>query len=151
MNVEIVYLDSSAIIKRYINEPGTSIVRKIFMDAYTGETRIAFSIWNIGEVLGAFDKARRLGRINDREYSTVRGRFLSEMRRMLKLGISIVIPVKAKVLRDSWRIIEKYHVYQADALQVASAKYIGASRFLTGDVKLHKVASTEGLESVILA
>ncbi len=150
MNAKIIYLDSSAIIKRYIDEPGTSMVRKVFLEAYTGETRIAFSIWNIGEVLGAFDKARRLGRIAEREHILVRGRFLSELKRMIKLNILIIIPIKAKILKEAWRIIEKYHVYQADALQVASAKYVSANMFLTGDVKLHNVALTEGLESIAL-
>jgi len=150
MNVKIVYLDSSAIIKRYINEPGTSVVRKVFLDAYTSEIRIAFSIWNIGEVLGVFDKARRQGRITEREYVIVRGRFLSELRRMIKLSISIIVPVRTKILRETWRLIEKYNLYQADALQVATAKYVGADTFLTGDVKLHSVALTEGLESIVL-
>jgi len=44
-----VYLDSSAIVKRYISEPGTPVADKIFDKCWEGELLIATSIWNIGE------------------------------------------------------------------------------------------------------
>ena len=62
MRERIVYLDSSAIVKRYIREPGSDAVRKVYLKAYSGEVILSLSVWNIGEVLGAFDKARRIGR-----------------------------------------------------------------------------------------
>jgi len=34
MNVIIAYLDSSAIIKRYLNEPGSNVVRALYVKAY---------------------------------------------------------------------------------------------------------------------
>ena len=151
MREAIVNLYSIAIIKRYIDEPGTSIVRSIYRKAYTGDLKIAYSVWNIGEVLGAFDRARRLGRITDDEYKLVKGRFLSETRRMVKLGIAIIQPIRLSILKNSWKLVEKYHIYVADALQIASAKNVGASKFLTGDEELHEIALTEGLTSVHLA
>ena len=151
MNEKVVYLDSSAIVKRYIAEPGSDLVRNVYRRAYSGELKIAYSVWNVGEVLGVFDKARRLGRITDDEYRLVRRRFLGETKRMMRLGIAVVQPVKLSILRVSWRLVEKYHVYVADALQVASAKSVGAAGFLTGDEKLHEVALAEGLASTYLA
>ena len=52
MRGPIVYLDSSSMVKRYVEEPGTKIVREAYLKAYSGELLIAFSLWNIGEVLG---------------------------------------------------------------------------------------------------
>ncbi len=149
MKEPIVYLDSSAIIKRYIREPGSEVVRDIYLKTYSGENRISFSIWNIGEVLGAFDRAWRIGRLDQKAYSLVKRRFLLETKRLLKLGVLILVPIKIKILRRSWNILEKYHIYVADALQIASAIHVNASKFITGDSRLHKAASKE-LNSILL-
>ena len=143
-------MDSSAVIKRYIKEPGSNLVRELYMKAYSGEVKLSYNIWNIGEVLGAFDKARSIGRIDNRGYELVRNRFLLETRRMVKLGILLVIPLKIKILKTSWRLIEKHHIYEADAIQIASAKHVNSSQFLTGDRRLHEVAVEEGINSKYL-
>ncbi len=56
MGVPISYLDSSAIVKRYLREAGSDIVKELYMGAYNGELAVAFSIFNIGEALSVFDK-----------------------------------------------------------------------------------------------
>lgn len=151
MKEPIVYLDSSAIIKRYVREPSSEVVRDIYLKTYSGEIRISFSIWNIGEVLGALDRARRVGRLDSKAYSVARQRFLLETRRLLKLGMLVLVPVKARILRMSWGILEKYHIYIADALQVVSAIHVNASKFMTSDSRLHEVALNEKLKSILLS
>jgi len=47
MSVEIVYLDTSALIEKYVMESGSDLVRNYFLKAYSGENILAFSIWNI--------------------------------------------------------------------------------------------------------
>lgn len=69
---------------------------------------------------------------------------------MVRLGPALVVPLKIRILRESWRLIEKYHIYEADAIQVASARYVNASRFLTGDERLHEVATEEKLNSTYI-
>ncbi|MCE4599243.1 MAG: type II toxin-antitoxin system VapC family toxin [Desulfurococcales archaeon] len=150
MREQIVYLDSSAIVKRYIREPGSDIVRELYLKAYSGEIKLSYSVWNIGEVLGALDRARGIGRIDNEVYSIVKRRFLLETRRMLKLGLALMVPLKMRILRESWSLIEKHHVYEADAVQIASARYVNASQFLTGDRRLHEVAVKEKLNSTYL-
>ena len=56
-----IYLDSSALTKRYLYEAGSSAVDEIFRGAEAGDLVVAFSIWNIGEVLGVLDARRRRG------------------------------------------------------------------------------------------
>jgi len=146
----LVYLDSSAIIKRYVKEPGSEYVRKIYLRAYTGDVVISYSLWNVGEVLGVLDRARRLGRLDEKTYTKARLRFLIETRRMAKLGIAVIVPVKSKLLRDSWVLVEKYHIYQADALQIATAKLVRSEQFITGDKDLYSVAVEEGLSASYL-
>ncbi|MEZ0248393.1 MAG: hypothetical protein ABWJ97_03890 [Thermoproteus sp.] len=53
------YLDSSALVKRYVKERGSDVVAGLFRKAYGGDAAMAFSVYNIGEVLTAFDKAAR--------------------------------------------------------------------------------------------
>ncbi|MEM2704468.1 MAG: PIN domain nuclease, partial [Candidatus Bathyarchaeia archaeon] len=61
-----------------------------------------------------------------------------------------IVSMRRSILRDSWRLIERYNVYQADALQVASAKIIKAEQFFVADRKLHEVALKEGLNPTYL-
>ncbi len=136
---------------RYLEERGTPEVTARFRRAYSGEVRLCFSVWNVGEVLGALDRAARLQRMSRKEHDLTRGRFLLELQRMLRLRIAEAAPVRYRTLLDSWKIVEEYHIYAADALQVATAKHAAASEFLTGDRGLHKVATSSGLESVCLA
>jgi len=57
MSEKRVYLDSSAIIKRYVKEDGSEIVKNLYINSYDKIHKIVFNIWNIGEVLGVFDGA----------------------------------------------------------------------------------------------
>jgi len=150
MREQIVYLDSSAMVKRYVKEPGSNVVKELYLKAYSGELILSFSMWNIGEVLGAFDRASTSGRLSSDVYKVVRRRFILETKRMVKLGLALVVPLKIKILKETWKLLEKYHIYVADALQIATAKYISAARFMTGDRYLHEVAMKEGLKSTYL-
>lgn len=148
MKEVITYLDSSSIIKRYVKESGSEIIKNIFLKAYSGELTLAFSSWNIGEVLGAFDKAKVQNRLDQEKYIILRKRFLLETRRLVKLDRLLLIPLRMRILFESWKIIEKYHVYQADALQIVSAKNVNATQFLVSDKKLHEIAEMENLNSI---
>jgi len=147
---QIAYLDSSVIVKRYVEEAGTEEVRELYVRAYAGDLNLAFSLWNLGEVLGALAKAKLLNRISEEDYTQARRTFLSETRRLNRLGLAIIVPVKSTILTHSWRLLEKHHIYQADALQIASAKYVNATQFLVSDKRLHEAASNEGLNSIYL-
>ena len=56
---ELTYLDTSALVKKYLEEPGSRIVDSLFEDAYTGVRTPVFSKWNLGEAAGVFDKYRK--------------------------------------------------------------------------------------------
>ena len=150
MKGNVTYLDSSAIVKRYVKEVGGDYVRQLYLGAYAGEVRLAFSVWNVGEVLGVLDKARRRIMLDNHAYITARRRFLSETRRMAKLGILVLVPLSKNILVAAWKYIEEYHIYQADAVQLVSAKRVACKEFVTGDKELHEVVLSEGLKSTYL-
>ncbi|ASJ07180.1 type II toxin-antitoxin system VapC family toxin [Thermococcus pacificus] len=145
-----VYLDTSAILKRYLDEEGSDVVKELFRDAYRGEVRLAFSFWNIGEVIGVLDKRLRREQLSKDEFDFLKKGFLAEVKRFTRLGVLEVVPVHSLILADAWKLIEKYHMYQADALQIVSAKYVEAGSFYTADKRLHQVAIEEGLNSILL-
>ncbi len=97
--------------------------------------------------MGVIDRARMRKLITDEEYRIIKLRFLRETLRLSRLGILMLIPIKLLILRDAWAMIEKYHIYQADAIQVATAKSVGANEVITADKKLHQILINEGLST----
>jgi len=143
----LLYLDTSAIVKRYVKESGSDLISEIYEKALNGDALLSFSAWNIGEVLGVLDKYRRRGWLSDGNYLKARLQFLGETLRFLRLKLLKIVPTKTSILIQTWSLIERYHIYEADALQILSAKRIGAEKLYTGDEVLHKVALEEGVES----
>lgn len=143
----LVYLDSSAIVKRYINEAGTETMDLVFEDAKAGCIKIFFSIWNVGEVLGIFDRYKRRKLINGGEFKGVVGKFTNEFTKLAKLRYLDVVPLYTSIIVDAIKIVLESHVYVADAIQIISSKNSNCEIFLTADWKLVKVARSIGLNA----
>lgn len=148
--MKTVYLDTSAIVKRYIQEAGSDVVAQVYSKAWLGDLRIAYSVWNIGEVLGVLDKYYTRGWLSRGDYELARLEFLGETVKMLKLRVLRVVPVKLALIARTWELIERYHIYQADALQIVSAREVKASEFYTADQTLCRVAREEKLDAECL-
>lgn len=67
---------------------------------------------------------------------------------MARLGLALIIPARVGHLIESWKLVEKHRVYVADALQIASARYVKVESFISEDRRLHEVALSEGLNIV---
>ena len=61
---EIYYLDTSALVKRYVAEPGSNIVDEIFTRCYRGQSRLSLSYWSIAEAAVVFDKYEEKLKLN---------------------------------------------------------------------------------------
>ncbi|MFW6110593.1 MAG: type II toxin-antitoxin system VapC family toxin [Thermoproteota archaeon] len=144
------YLDSSALLKRYIAEKGTEKVENIYLEALNGEATLHFSVWNIGEVLGTLHKYLTRDWLGEKEHRKARRGFLTETARLIKLKVVQVIPTKSSLLTECWPIVERHHIYQADALQIVSAKHSYADQLLTGDHKLAKISNLEDINAIQL-
>jgi predicted nucleic acid-binding protein len=145
-----IYLDSSAIVKRYVLEEGSDKVKEIYLEAFNGGATLHFSVWNLGEVLGALDAYNRRSWLENEDYSAARESFIAETVRLIKLGVAKVVTVKSKLLAQSWLLVEKHHIYEADALQIVSAKNIGADQLLSGDQRLVDISKKEEVNAVYL-
>ncbi len=141
------YLDTSALVKRYVTEPGSSIVDRVFEKAHRGDVVVVFSYWNIGEAAVVFDKyERKLGLEARKIFQTM----LKELKMLCRARSAVIVDITPRTIREAVRLVFKYHIYIADALQVASAKKANTQKFLTGDRKLAEISEAEGLETIYL-
>ena len=144
MSVRSVYLDTSAIVKRYVVEEGSESVDELYERAHLGEIVIGFSLWNLGEVAVVLDKYERRGVLEDAR-STF-SKFLGETRLLSKLNQLKLVPLNLEIMLKAIGYVFKHGVYLADAIQLSSAR--GFDSFLTYDRGLAHVASREGLRSI---
>ncbi|MEM1997087.1 MAG: type II toxin-antitoxin system VapC family toxin [Candidatus Bathyarchaeia archaeon] len=143
-----VYLDSSAIVKRYISEPGSPAADKIFDKCWEGELLIATSIWNIGEVLGVLDIRRRRKWLDENEFNRTLTGFLSEITGLLRLKSIEIIPVLTSILVEGWPLILEEHIYEADALQIQTCICSESKLLLSADEELINTALKKGIRAV---
>ena len=144
---EQAYLDTSALVKRYVYEPGSEIVDGIYGDAYRGVKTISFSYWNLAEAAVVFDKYSRILGLNAKE---VMRDMLRESMTLSRLFSLIIVAVSPSVLRTSIELVLKRHIYVADALQIASAKRVNSPIVVTGDRDVASIAEAEGLKTQYL-
>jgi uncharacterized protein len=143
----LIYLDSSAIVKRYIAEKGSESIDFVYAGLEKdGDLQATFSAWNIGEVIGAIDTRKQRGDIDERSMVEAVGLFVGETRKFVAMRKLIVHPIGSKMLEESRDLIVKYHIYQADALQLATARQSASTLILTADRKLAECARSEGME-----
>jgi len=140
-------LDTSSIVKRYVEESGSRLVDRIYARAEAGENRVATSLWNVGEVLGVLDTYRSRRLIDSRAFHESLSSFLAESLKMIRLENLEIIPVTAHLLMETYDLILEHHIYQADALQVAACQTADCKIFLSADSRLLKVAREENLNA----
>ena len=148
MQGRLVYLDTSSLAKRYLIERGSEVVDRVYEESEAGRLRVAFSIWNIGEAVGVFDRYRVRGLISEAEFKRARSDLVSESLKMSRLESLSILPMTSSALSASWSLVSRHHIYVADALQISSSKEAGAEVFLGADRRLLETASAEGLKVV---
>ncbi len=118
-----VVLDSSAIIKRYHVELGTEKIDFLFQQAHGGVHVLVWPLWNVGEVLGTFDKLRHKEGWSGDVFKTTMGKFAAETTSLLERNNLLLLPVTNHLLFESWPFIINHRIYQADAVLKDLDKY----------------------------
>jgi len=138
----IVYLDASALVKRYIEEDGTKEVNALIDEA-------DYSVTNLisrAEVSAAIMRASRMNIIRRDEALEAIGRFRSEWESLQRL------PVTEATVEEADNLVGDHDLRGYDAVHLAAAKIwqeaIGELiLFATFDQKLHNVALSVELEA----
>lgn len=139
------FLDANAVLKRYVSEPGSDAVARVFRAADAGRATLQYSLWTVGECLGVLDRLDRQGRLPKGGLAQGRRALFGEAARLARLGVLFVAPVRASLVRRSWDLLLKHHVYQADAIQIATALETRSDVVLTSDAQVALAAVAEGL------
>jgi predicted nucleic acid-binding protein len=137
----MIYLDSSALVKRYVEEQGTDFVKSIL----AGNELIATSKLTYPEILSALMRKVRAGEIEGKTFNGIVEMFDKDWNHVLVLDFHTDLLQIVKIL------IEKHPLKAADAIHLSSALWLKLSSksdvtFVASDSNLLKAARAEKLQ-----
>ena len=133
----ILYLDTSSLVKLYVQEAHTSLVKKWVEEAEIVATcRIAYP-----ETMSAISRRFRQGDLSEKEYNLLITKFSNEWGRFVAVDFDEL---------EAGRLVNLYGLRGFDAVHLSAAKLLKINEnnisltFSSFDEKLNDAASTEG-------
>jgi uncharacterized protein len=133
----ILYLDTSSLVKLYVQEAQSSLVKKWVEEAEIVATcRIAYP-----ETMSAINRRFRQGDLTEKEYDSLIAQFSNEWGQFAAIDFDEL---------EAGRLVNLYGLRGFDAVHLSAAKLLKATQndisisFSSFDGKLNDVASTEG-------
>jgi len=108
---------------------------------------VSLSLCGIGELLGVLDSHHSRRLLNDEDLRRTLTNFLAECAKLIRLGNMQIFPFAVDTLIETYMIELRHHIYQADALQVATCKTSSSRLLVSADKNLVRVAKAEGIEA----
>lgn len=130
-----IFLDSSALAKRYIEEKGSDQVQTILSSA----SALAVSVICVPEIVSALCRRRRERKISTAEYRSAKASVLSD------IDDATVIGMTEEVIAQAVALLEQFPLRSADALHIACASEWSTDLFVSADDRQCKAARTRGL------
>ncbi len=130
-----VFFDSSAFVKRYVNEAGTDTVLAWCDRA----TEIGLSGIALAEIISTFCRLRREAMIDDRQYRQLKSLLLADIE---DAAICDLTPV---VLAQAIASLESNVLRGMDAIHIGSAVALKAEVFVSADLRQREAATRAGL------
>jgi len=127
--------DSSALAKRYLPEPGRDIV----LARCEAADEIILSFLAPIEVVSAFNRLRRAGRLTDAQYDELKGKLTTDV-----ANTTVIYPDPSFV-PSAFACLEGAPLRACDAIHVASALECSPDLFLSGDHRQCAAARAMGL------
>jgi len=136
----MIYIDSSALVKRYLKENGSERVQKTL----SGKNLLAVSKLAYPEVLSAFMRKHRAGELGEGPLKKVIDWFLLDWDKL------IIVDMNDGLLPILRTLLHNYPLKGADAVHLASALWLSQSLkenlvFMASDQTLLKAALSEQL------
>lgn len=135
-----VFLDSSALVKRYIGEAGTDEVLAWCDKA----TELAVAVIAVPEVVSAFRRLVRDNRLNETQYAALKADLRAD------LADALLCEVSPQVVQRAIAALEAHPLRAMNALHVGAALVAGAEVFVSADARQCAAAVQLGLEVVAL-
>lgn len=133
-----VFFDASAFAKRYVEDSGSEEVLQWCDRA----TELALSVVVLPELISAFCRLRREGKITRRQYTALKEQLLQD------IVDALVVDTTPQVLSQAVRALESHTLRGMDAIHVGAAVECGAQAFITADRQQASAARAMGLEVV---
>jgi len=139
----IAYLDTSALVKAYVDETGTAMVLEHLQAA---ETAASHEIAYV-EARSAYARLAREGRLTQSELDSVKAEFESDWVRYTLIGSDLAL------LRRAATLAEAFALRAYDSVHLAAAEYLSTGlgkpvMFLCFDRKLCQAASVLRMQLV---
>jgi predicted nucleic acid-binding protein len=139
----LIYLDTSALVKKYVMETGTDRVRALIKD----EKGIITSKLTYAEICASFARKYREGGIEKRYYQKALMSFMNDWESL------ILVEVREELFPLIRKLTEAYPLRGADAIHLSSAIWIGEMigeklTFVASDTNLLNTAIREGLKMI---
>lgn len=131
-----VFLDSSALAKRYVEESGSDRVQDILSSA----SSLTISVLCISEIISALCRRRRERKLSQQQYLAAKEALLADIEDMS------VINLTDRVITRAVDILEKWPLRSSDSLQIASAAEWSAQLFVSADDRQCAAARQYGLQ-----
>jgi len=143
----IYFLDSSALVKRYIRETGSNWVCNLFNPSLGNQFFIA-AIAGV-EIVSAITRRAKNGSLNVADAIAIRNQFKQDFQTEYQ-----IIEISDKIINSAINIAESYALRGYEAVQLASGRELNilcitnvltGANFVSADNNLNTAASDEGL------
>lgn len=111
------FLDSSALVKRYIGETGSAWVQQITDPQMGNSLFIARIAWV--EVMSAFARRQRENSLTNTDFTQVKNEFRADLNNQYQ-----VIELDATIAERAGQLVNRYPLRAYDAVQLASVLFL---------------------------
>ena len=139
----ILYCDTSALIKRYVEEEGAAQVN----DLWESASAVSTSVVAFAEAMAVFGRKHKEKTLSKIEYKAIIGEFKEDYRHLLLVPVSEALNIAIEDL------LKRHSLRGFDAIHLASAQvFDGADKedllFACFDHALNNTATKEGLKVI---
>ena len=141
--MDILFFDTSALVKRYYEEPGTAAVDELIEDSRT----VAITSLTVIEMISAFRRKYNRDDIEKADLNALLASFFEEA-----LDDFVILPMEESIQQFSFDLILQDDLRTLDSLQLSAALSITAEEtdvvFISADDELVSIAAERGLETI---
>ncbi len=132
------FFDTSAFVKRYIEEPGSERVMEICMEA----EHLVLSLICLPEMISTLNRLVREGKLSGDQYQHIKDLILDDLEDVE------VCDVTTEVIRQTIGCLENNPLRAMDALHLGCALVVKPDLFVSSDRRQVEAAQSEGLHVI---
>jgi predicted nucleic acid-binding protein len=140
----MLYVDTSALIKRYVEEDGSGRVNEL----WDGAKGIATSVVAFAEMIAALNRKLREGVLSARDYTRTVASFKGDYRKIILVPVSEGLNERIEVLARKHALRGFDAIHLASALVIRNAGKVGTG-FACYDRLLNEAALKEGFPAIL--